>query len=235
MATTALAAKKKLGIDVLAGMRPTIIQALDEAELQDHRNYVDRCIQRAQEGSREEVIALGRSIADHIKADPRNRSANVSAQALEDVRAVYRTRFAPAPEVEAPVAAPGEVPLGTFTVEFPDGGYETIRLRRAEWADGKIAAQFLSGPDNGSDFTGFAFVDPSGRVNVWKRFRGLVGSRKETAVRIILRMGADEQMDAREGYAQRSGRCSCCGRELTVPASLHRGLGPVCARRLGVA
>jgi SNF2 family DNA or RNA helicase len=36
-------------------------------------------------------------------------------------------------------------------------------------------------------------------------------------------------------YAMNSGRCWKCGRELTVPASIHRGLGPDCAQQYSEA
>lgn len=34
-------------------------------------------------------------------------------------------------------------------------------------------------------------------------------------------------------YGKRTGRCSCCGRELTDPASVAVGIGPVCAKNFG--
>ena len=34
-------------------------------------------------------------------------------------------------------------------------------------------------------------------------------------------------------YGQQTGICACCGRELTDPDSIERGIGPVCAERFG--
>ncbi|WP_186083660.1 DUF6011 domain-containing protein [Burkholderia gladioli] len=34
-------------------------------------------------------------------------------------------------------------------------------------------------------------------------------------------------------FGQRTGRCSCCGRELSDPASVDASIGPVCAKRYG--
>lgn len=34
-------------------------------------------------------------------------------------------------------------------------------------------------------------------------------------------------------YGNRTGSCSCCGRELTDPVSVARGIGPVCAENFG--
>lgn len=35
-------------------------------------------------------------------------------------------------------------------------------------------------------------------------------------------------------YGQRTGRCSCCGRELTAEASIEAGIGPICAEKWGL-
>ena len=42
-----------------------------------------------------------------------------------------------------------------------------------------------------------------------------------------------EFLNYAEAYAIGSGKCACCGRTLTVPASVHRGLGPDCAKKYG--
>lgn len=34
-------------------------------------------------------------------------------------------------------------------------------------------------------------------------------------------------------YGKQTGICACCGRELTDPASIQRGIGPICAERFG--
>ena len=36
-------------------------------------------------------------------------------------------------------------------------------------------------------------------------------------------------LEAAKRHGQASGRCSCCGRDLTNPASIERGIGPICA------
>lgn len=36
-------------------------------------------------------------------------------------------------------------------------------------------------------------------------------------------------------FGQRTGRCSCCGRELTKHTSIAAGIGPICAERWGLA
>ena len=73
-------------------------------------------------------------------------------------------------------------------------------------------------------------------ASVWKRF---ADTGRLTAALQFLATGnvdeAHEEFLARaEAYALASGQCMRCGHKLTVPASLHRGLGPECAKREGV-
>lgn len=181
-----------------------------------------------------------------------NVNPNILAQLIEECRRVYRLRWgqnekrpaAPveteAPRVEAPKERSEkglpEDKLGTFTVEWSDGTYNTIRIKECgpdSKLAGKVIAEFLSGPDNTNSFTGFAFVNGD-TVSVWNRFRGFEHLRKAEALAAILSGGKEENLDRREGYARRSGKCSRCGRVLTVPASLNRGMGKECADKVGL-
>lgn len=123
------------------------------------------------------------------------------------------------------------VPNGTYTVVFPDQSYRTLRVKddfRKDAPEGGQMVEYLSGPDNEQDFTGFAFLAGS-ELAVWTRFRQ--DSELVAAVHLLL----EDYETAGHAYAIESGRCYHCGRPLTVPDSLHRGLGPVCAANLGVA
>jgi len=118
---------------------------------------------------------------------------------------------------------------GRYTIEFADGSYKTLRVRRqdddANFKPGVLIVSFLSGSDNDSDYTGFGHVEADGTIRIWRKF--LQSTELREAVK-VLRGSPD---GAREAYAIRSGRCSRCGRTLTVPASLHAGMGPECARK----
>lgn len=125
------------------------------------------------------------------------------------------------------------LPNGTYTVAFPDGEHRTIRLQD-DWRDdapaGSQVAQFLSGTDNTNDFTGFAFV--SGRnARVWRKWADSA-ARSVEALNVLLRADLDGAKAMGEAYALTSGRCWRCNRLLTVPASIHRGLGPDCATKV---
>jgi hypothetical protein len=128
----------------------------------------------------------------------------------------------------APVAA---LANGYYTVVLDsDDNYVTLKISDDFRANGtgKVAA-FLTGPDNTNDYTGFAFVESDGRVAVWSRFKN--GYARQAAALAIL-AGAETRGEFAMGYALKSGRCARCGRQLTVPASLHAGYGPDCITKL---
>lgn len=144
-------------------------------------------------------------------------------------------------DVEVQIDIDG-IPDGTYTVVFStDTDYVTIRLETGRhevnedgsinFFFGKQVVSFLSGPDNENNFTGFAHLDEHGGIHVWKRFKESNGiARYVNALALLQKQGAGYQEEAGMAYALRSGRCRKCTRVLTVPASLHRGLGPICAR-----
>lgn len=211
--------------------------------VEDHNRYYTSAMGIANTRSKYEVKALGERIKLTI-ATPYDRSAerrNVLAQTLEDVRRVYMVRFAPAVAPTQPElpALQREINLGTFTVSYPEGDYYTVELERVEQGElaEKVIASFLRGPDNERDFQGFAFInqrDGHCEVQTWKKFRG-IDERWKMAALIAADSTQADALGMAEAYAQRSGRCSRCGRKLTVPASLHRGYGPDCAALLGLA
>jgi len=119
--------------------------------------------------------------------------------------------------------------LGTFTVVYPNDTHRTLRLRRQPvdhtFAPGEVIAMYLRGADNTRDYEGFAFVKPSPtRIAMWRRFYDNIDLREALAV--VLRQPHETGL----AYALRSSNCWRCNRTLTVPASVHRGLGPICAR-----
>lgn len=126
------------------------------------------------------------------------------------------------------VATLSPIPEGYFTVVFGEDDRITLRVRTqdadAQFAPGKQIISYLSGPDNTSDYRGFAFADATtGHVNFWKRFKG--NDRLDLAVRTL----QDDPEACGLAFAEESGNCWMCNRLLTVPASIHRGLGPICA------
>lgn len=116
------------------------------------------------------------------------------------------------------------IPFGTFTVVSDSGGHRTLRLKPTDdWATsvpkGSVFVQELA---YSNKFEGFCFILPDGSI---RRFRKATDSAM--AALMALLTGDYEAMGL--AYAMASGRCWKCGRELTVPASIHRGMGPDCA------
>jgi hypothetical protein len=55
----------------------------------------------------------------------------------------------------------------------------------------------------------------------------------ESAAEALLAIAADP-LAAALRYGQRTGRCACCGRELTNHASIDAGIGPICKDKWGL-
>jgi hypothetical protein len=58
-------------------------------------------------------------------------------------------------------------------------------------------------------------------------------SRLSDTVKEIIMGAANDPLNAAIRYGKLSGECSCCGRELTDPRSIERGIGPICATKFG--
>lgn len=71
-----------------------------------------------------------------------------------------------------------------------------------------------------------------GKVKPDGRFLA-VGSALPDTLEKLLEIAANPSEQARD-YGKRTGKCCCCGRELTDPASIAAGIGPVCASNWGL-
>lgn len=178
---------------------------------------------------------LGDDLARYVEANPPESLTRGAASALID-ELLARPKVEARSEATPATVATRRVPDGTYTVDMGDGSWVTLQIAPATWADGDDLRQvsFLEGPDNELAYRGFAFLKADGRVVVWRRFREGHG-RQRAALELLLTGDVAEAhrrfLDRAEAYALASGSCMRCGRTLTVPASLHRGLGPVCAQR----
>jgi len=135
---------------------------------------------------------------------------------------------------EASKARP-QLANGTYTVVSDTGAsYQTIRLTECPESYGYPAgtqiAAYLFGPDNENNYRGFAFVLPGRKSQIWKNFRG----DGPLCYTLGLLLESDDGLRYGEAYALMSGHCWHCRRKLTVPVSIHSGLGPICAKKLGI-
>lgn len=132
------------------------------------------------------------------------------------------------------------IPDGTYSV-VRGNSYATIKLEtqdnelteqgKKNFFYGKQIVKFLSGPDNLNNFTGFAHLDEQGALRVWKSFKkdGSITKYQE-ALNFLQSHGEEALRAGGLMYALKSGRCCKCNRKLTVPASVHQGMGPICSK-----
>lgn len=118
---------------------------------------------------------------------------------------------------------------GWITVENPrSGGHRTFQIKTVTNEDsglrGKRIVSLLTGPNRESfeDWTGFGFATKDG-VKVWGRFKG--GAHEKMA-RILENVEAGLEFGLKYHF---TGRCRVCNRQLTNPASIRAGIGPICA------
>lgn len=136
---------------------------------------------------------------------------------------------AKAPSQTVEVKLNGTAPLlpGTYTVEFEDHSYKTIKINLQEedstFLPGHLTLGFLSGTDNESSYTGFGHITPQGAFKLWKKH----SERTELveAVRVLV----GDPKAASQAFGRKAKRCGLCNRKLSTPESLDMGIGPDCA------
>lgn len=123
-----------------------------------------------------------------------------------------------------------------FTVSNPTGTHYTYLIQKKEANNGYAESYFaklLTGPDNTSHYTYIGTLDPTqGEVRTTAKSKI---QRDDQPFRVLnwalKKIWANAELP--EGYKiQPSEACARCGRALTTPESLERGLGPECATRV---
>lgn len=106
----------------------------------------------------------------------------------------------------------------------------TYRVSESKPKEGKQPVHFVSvltGPDNRQDYEFLGTIFPDG--NYRRSMKSQIGPDAPSAK-------AWEwtwyNLDTDRVEIWHEGTCSKCGRALTDPASIERGLGPVCAERV---
>ena len=93
------------------------------------------------------------------------------------------------------------------------------------------------------DMLALYLTDPNefeeGRFGPQAKYMGKVtlsgpDSRLPESIKEQLLLIAGDPLSAAIEYGSITGNCSCCGRELTVPASIEAGIGPVCKVKYGL-
>jgi hypothetical protein len=114
-----------------------------------------------------------------------------------------------------------QLQAGIYTVELP-GKHVTLKILPVKEKPGIThVVSVLTGPDNWSEYTGFAWLKEGNRASIWQKASHL--THAATALQQMLDGGASLQ----------AAHCNACGRLLTVPASLYAGFGPECRKKNG--
>lgn len=115
---------------------------------------------------------------------------------------------------------------GYITVTNPETGeHRTFRIRTYTKGNlkGRRAVGLLYGPDNTTQYRDFGFVNPDGRIYVWKRFRDTVYEKLANVLNF-----AGWFAEHKNIQFDSSIKCRRCNRDLTDPESIELGIGPVC-------
>jgi len=117
---------------------------------------------------------------------------------------------------------------GVWTVTNKATG-ERRTFRISTWVkkdDKPRVVSMLVGSDNTSDYKGFGYVNPNGKIVVWYKQRGTVYEKYARFLEVLA-----THLEAGRIEVHHEGRCRLCNRPLTVPESIESGLGPKCASK----
>lgn len=123
---------------------------------------------------------------------------------------------------------------GVYTVSFNGNtaDHVTLKVRKSGRFDGKVVVSVMK---HYGSFTGFAFLNvKSGNeasAFFWKN-AGSVGARTKDALSTLMNADAGGRSSFLD-LTHKAGLCKMCGRMLTDPESIQRGIGPVCDKNFG--
>ena len=125
----------------------------------------------------------------------------------------------------------------TFTVQSEKtGDHRTFRLNRTEptprFPKPALFASVLIGPDNTHSYAYIGMIEETtGTLRLTRKSRRTDDSPDVKVLRFLLNHIYSD-MVLPNATVRHEGRCGCCGRVLTVPESLDRGIGPFCWNRM---
>lgn len=134
----------------------------------------------------------------------------------------------------------------TFTVDNGKGTHYTFKIRQPKHQRPGYTGpaphfiSLLTGPDNENSYTYMGMVQESHPTPDETRLTIKLTAKSkyndDSAPVKVARWALFHAMTDRilpEGYSiHHEGKCGCCGRTLTVPESIERGIGPECWAKL---
>lgn len=122
---------------------------------------------------------------------------------------------------------------GKYTLVYSGGDYRTVAIENITEEGHTFKGKTILSRKSGNRYEGIAFLSSDNRVMLWKRFRAEFDQTRLNRLQEAVNRIAKNPKEAGMAYAIHEGRCCRCGRELTVPASIHAGMGPDCAEKYG--
>lgn len=125
---------------------------------------------------------------------------------------------------------------GRYTVVYPGGAYRTLKLKTTK--KGQYAGSIVVSYKDGKEWVGFGNLQSNGKIRFWNKWYMLgfpVNVDMSDARKTLIQKAVDRVLADPSGtglaFALQEKRCYRCGKGLTVPASVCKGIGPECARK----
>lgn len=136
---------------------------------------------------------------------------------------------ASAPRAAGPAAAPAA------SMPEVEAAFSRARAKGVKFPKMRMAGFTMSPASESSANAGAIYVKSSEGVYLGKVLGGVFSKSRDCSPELqakVLEVAKDPKAAA-VAYGKEYGVCSVCGRELSDAASVERGIGPVCAERMG--
>ena len=122
------------------------------------------------------------------------------------------------------------LPDGIYAVPV-NGRQYTVKIEHPNWGSFDPGDQVVSMPGQYRKWDGFATLKARGGLAPWKSRLAAANGNLE-ALQVMY--AADDPLVYGFAYSLLSGNCFVCNAPLDDPVSVKAGIGPVCAKRLGI-
>ena len=126
----------------------------------------------------------------------------------------------------------------TFTVEsLKSGQHKTFKIRQGKanplYPKPVWFVSLLTGSDNENSYTYIGMVNPeNGALTLTRKSQRNDQSIDVLTFRFVMNHLFSDRIYP-NAKVHHEGKCGCCGRKLTVPESIERGIGPECWSKMG--
>lgn len=117
---------------------------------------------------------------------------------------------------------------GCYTLVYKTGDYRTVRVKT--YTAGPLEGKTVLKLKQGHHFFGCAFISDN-KLNFWHKFKDANPPERIARITRAFDRIVTDPAAAGFAFAMKESRCCRCGRELSVPASIHNGRGPECAKK----